>query len=295
MKNIAVYYSYKNRTLELVDYFNGCGLNAHPLELSLQNLYKNTRYDCVVFVILHGRKKRLFLALLQALFLKIFRKKIIRFWVGSDVLFLKSNNKMKLYSKVFNCFTDLNAVQAQWFEKQLFEVGIDSDFFPLMLPEKSTIKGEVVPGSFSILAYLPSDRHVFYGSEMVFNLAKDFPEIDFLIVANDGEGMPRSNNLQFLGWVDDMDKLFDKVNLLIRMPQHDGLSVMLIEAMLHNRIIVTNQEIPGCFYANDYEHLKEIIGHALSGEYRTEKEEYEMFVDGLYLSRDNFYDKVIAL
>lgn len=266
MKKIGVYYMFPGRTQTLAKILKAEGIDAEPIEVSIKKLFSNIKYDKVILTILYGKKSRLIIILLQTLLWRLCRKKIIRFWVGSDVLHASENKKMRFMFKIFDKMADLNITKAPWFVEKLKRLEIKSIFVPLNMFKIKKNRVESLPEICTILSYLPTARQEFYGSKIVIRLAKEFPEIRFIIVANDGENLPELKNVEYLGWVTNMDKIYDQTSILLRMPEHDGLSGMVFDALARRRYVILSVKFPGCYYATNYEDVKKYVNVILERE-----------------------------
>ena len=197
------------------------------------------------------------------------RKKIVQFiqilniplvihWVGTDVLTAKKCfqgiSKHYLNQKNIIHWTD-----APWLVKELNEIRIESEFVPLPV---STVKEILLqdtpslPEKFTILSFLSDNRLKFYGSDYIIKLVKDFPEISFLIVGSSGKFLKdKLSNIKFLGWTSDMNKVYSKSALLVRMVKHDGYPWTIQEALAMGRYAIWNYPLIGVFQARNYQEL----------------------------------------
>ena len=280
MKKIGVYHMFHARTQTIVEILKAEGIDAEPIKFSIRKLFSNIKYDKVILTILYGKKSRLIIILLQTLLWRLCGREIIRFWVGTDVVHALENKKMRFMFKIFDKMADLNITQAPWFVEELKRIGIKSKFIPVSIPKIKRNHIEPLPKKLTILSYLPEARHEFYGSKIVIRLAKEFPEIRFIIVANDGENLPELKNVEYLVWVTNMDKIYDQTSILLRMPEHDGLSGMVFDALARRRYVIRSVRVPGCYYAENYEDVKKYVNailkrkNKLSHEFPAELYEY---------------------
>lgn len=293
MKKVGVYYMFLGRTQTLVKILKAEGIDAEPIDFSIKKLFYNIKYDKVILTILYGKKSSLIMILLQTLLWKLYRRKIIRFWVGTDVVHALENRKMKFIFKIFDKMADSNIAQAPWFVEELKCVKIKSLFVPLIMPKIKTNHLESLPERCAILSYLPTARHEFYGSKIVIRLAKEFPQIRFVIVANNGENLPRLKNVEYLGWVTNMDKIYDQTSILLRMPEHDGLSGMIFDALARRRYVIGSVKFPGCYHAENYEDVKKQINAILK---RKNKLLHEIPAElyEYYKKRNRFIEKQLS-
>jgi hypothetical protein len=293
MKKIGVYYMFPGRTQILVKILKAEGIDAEPIEVSIKKLFSNIKYDKVILTILYGKKSRLIIILLQTLLWSLCRKKIIRFWVGTDVLHASENKKMRFMFKIFDKMADLNITKAPWFVEKLKRVTIDSVFVPLNMPKIKKNHIESLPERYTILAYLPTARQEFYGSKIVIRLAREFPQIRFIIVANNGANLPALKNVEYLGWVTNMNKIYNQTSILLRMPEHDGLSGMIFDALARGRYVICSVRFPGCYYAKDYEDVKKYVNAILKRKNRR-SHEIPAEINEYYEKRNRFIEKQLS-
>ena len=148
---------------------------------------------------------------------------------------------------------DLKLADSEIIQEELRSVGIETNLLRL-LPQ--AIAGEVtpLPKEQVVLSYWFDKRFDFYGGPIVFALARVFPHFKFLIVQASGKGLSDiPSNVQFLGPVGNMPEIYRKCTCLIRMPRHDGLSAMVLEAMAHGRYVIYNHRVPFTNFAGDFD------------------------------------------
>jgi hypothetical protein len=280
MKKIGVYHMFHARTQTIVKTLKAKDVDAEPVEVSIKKLFSNIKYDKIILTVLYGKKSRLIIILLQTLLWRLCGRKIIRFWVGTDIVHALENRRMRFIYRIFDKMAGSNIVQAPWFVEELKRIGIKSTFIPFNIPKIEGNHIAPLPEICTILSYLPTARQEFYGSKIVIRLAKEFPEIRFIIVANDGKNLPELKNIEYLGWVANMNKIYDQTSILLRMPEHDGLSGMVFDALAKGRYVICSVRFPGCYQAENYEDVKKYINailkrkNKLSHEFPAELYEY---------------------
>jgi len=140
--------------------------------------------------------------------------------------------------------TFLNLACSPLIKRELKDMGIDA----LEIPIVPTIKSEMVNNTLdnhAVLTYIPKGREKFYGMHYIDELAKRFPDINFHIVANDNDSI-NLKNVFFHGMLNkvEMEELYNKITLLFRFPEHDGLSMMLLEALAKGKQVIYPYEFP---------------------------------------------------
>lgn len=197
------------------------------------------------------------------------RKKIVQFiqilniplvihWVGTDVL--TARKYFKRISNHYLCKENIiHWTDAPWLVDELNEINIKSEFVPLPVSSVKEIlfrDPPLFPKKFTVLSYLPKDRLNFFKSGYIIRLAREFPEISFLIVGSSGEFLKdKLSNIKFLGWITHVNKIYSKSTLLIRMTEHDGYPWTIQEALAMGRYAIWNFPFPGVFQAKNYQEL----------------------------------------
>ena len=103
-----------------------------------------------------------------------------------------------------------------------------------------------------VLSYISEERANFYGMNEFLDLARNFPEVDFVIAGAKAEKFkPLPKNLVGLGWVDDMDSLFNSVDVCLRYPEHDGLSTFILEALARGKNVLYKYKFDHCHHCPD--------------------------------------------
>jgi len=196
-------------------------------------------------------------------FLKILGKKIIVHWVGSDVLGLLTRRKMRVLNRFTKNFVDEHLACSSWLYKELASMGVESKVVPLVPHLKPNVLP--LPDEYALLAYLPEKRYDFYGGKIVERLADEFLTVKFLIVGNDGSNRKRRSNIEYLGYIPhkEMPQIYRKVRGLIRMPLHDGMSMMVLESLLHGRYVIYSRKFPYCFHACNFEEAKRYVSEIM--------------------------------
>lgn len=155
--------------------------------------------------------------------------------------------------------------------KELDEIGIKASRVPIV-PFEFEFSLKKMPEKHSVLVYLPEGREEFYGKEIIKELIAKEPDIQFHIVAHNGMKELEYNNVKFYGYLnsEEMEKLYDEITILLRYPKHDGMSMMVIEALSKGKYVVYKYnhpyvETPKSENINDiYRSFKSIIDRPVS-------------------------------
>ena len=219
---------------------------------------------------------------------KLRRKKTICHWVGSDSVLADQNWKRKLQTKIFSRFIDLHVAVSTRIRDELDEKGIKST----VLFHGSDIEPEKIPlpKKMGVLVYFIEGREQLYGVERIIEISKKLPEIDFYFVGHFKperfkENYPQTN-LKFLGFVN-MDEIWKKISVIVRMTQHDGFPKVIVEAYSKGRYVIHNYPLPGVILCRSNEDVENKLDE-LS---KTKKSE----TAGIDLFNEQFhYDKFLA-
>lgn len=219
------------------------------------------------------------------------RKKVpvIMNWVGTDVLKAidahKNGRAVMEYKEkaVHYCEVD-------WIRDELSEIGIVPEIvnfasfdneFELKQPE----------GKFTVLTYISDGRAEFYGIKSILKLAENNPDVRFLIAGTKADAYhPLPDNVEALGWVTNMDELFNMSHVCIRFPEHDGLSTFILEALARGKEVLYKYPFHHCHHCNDDQGLEEEMKKLLS-EFNTGK--WKVNAAGAEFIRNEFSSEVI--
>lgn len=158
------------------------------------------------------------------------RKKLWLQWQGTDVLLAVERSKNNTIDKKYIDYA-VNYTDATWMKDELKSIKIECELLQfkwLNIPILSKKYTEL-----SAYSYLPKGKENFYGWKIIFHLAERNPDIPFYIAGTNGDGLQITNNIIFLGWIPEkeMCELRDKTPICLRLPQHDGYSLTVIEAL----------------------------------------------------------------
>lgn len=187
---------------------------------------------------------------------------VIMNWVGTDVLksieAFKSGNYRKDYiSKA------IHFCEVSWIKDELKQIGVEAEIVNFAAFDKK-YDATISPNKqFTALTYIPEKRSQFYGMLSILKIAEKVPEIQFVIAgttANDFQPLPA--NVTALGWVSNMNEVFDDAHVCIRFPEHDGLSTFILEGLARGKQVIYKYPFDYCQVAKDeqelFERLKEL-------------------------------------
>ncbi len=186
---------------------------------------------------------------------KVFGRPLVKHWIGTDVLRAKEETVRRQATAPFV----RNWAVAPWLETELGLAGIDAKYVPLGCVDP--IDMSPFPSlPLSVVVYMPGNKFPFYGGRTVLFLAKAFPDIQFLVVGNDGVPDSYPANVIFMGYQDSMGRIYARSHVLLRMTHHDGLSQMILEALNYARHAIWTHEFVGVHQASDEQQAASHLG-----------------------------------
>ncbi len=161
-------------------------------------------------------------------------------WAGSDVIKAQED---PFDLEIIKQEGFIHLAVAHWLTDELRELGVDSEYIPA-----SAVRDDPVlplPREFRVLTYLPEPRRDFYGAPLVYDVARAMPGVRFTVVGKGARPPEAPDNVEFLGHVTEMTRTIDACTVLLRQPEHDGKSMLVLETLARGRHVVWNYELPG--------------------------------------------------
>ncbi|MDD5222755.1 MAG: hypothetical protein PHE84_02090 [bacterium] len=190
---------------------------------------------------------------------KLAGKKVIVHWIGTDVLGLPQFPRRGIWWKLAIRMVDLHLAVSEPLAGELKTQGINAGVVSLIADfPPQPVEIHWPPGD-AIFVYLPESRKEFFHQDLVFQLAEQMPNVTFLITCHRGDGGSALKNIKYLGFVKDMEKLWEQVKVYLRIVDHDGLSLSVIEALARGKHVVWSNPFPHCHRAGDVEGIKGIL------------------------------------
>ncbi|MFQ6115742.1 MAG: glycosyltransferase, partial [bacterium] len=240
------------------------------------------RFDVIHYY--QGRTK-----LYEFLLAKILHKRVANNFIGTEVLhLLNSTRRKKLEAKICALLADKTLSVFHPLKDELKTLGIHSELFHFS-HRSLRMNVKPLPQHFTIFTYIPGDRPLFYGWDMVYRLAQKMPDTQFLIAGADslGESWSEPSNITFLGWRDSIIPFIEKSSVVLRLARHDGLPCTVLEALSCGRqVIIRAFHFPYCYQASTYEDVKRIVLKL--------KENCPLNVKGAKYVVENFNDDTIV-
>lgn len=172
---------------------------------------------------------------------RAFNVPIFVIWAGTDVTgAIQQRHEMSHAQRA----EITHLAVAPWLVDELRQVGINAQYIPIigMSPSLTT---EIPRESFNVLTYLPEPRRDFYGRHDVYELALRLPNVRFSVIGTGSPDLAAPPNVKFLGWVPDVTPLIENSAVLLRLPEHDGMSLVVLEALARGRHVAWKYAIPG--------------------------------------------------
>ncbi len=175
-------------------------------------------------------------------------------WAGSDVLkslnaFRKGNFQQQYIDKA------IHFCEAEWIQDELKEMNINAEIVYFAISEGQVDLKPVETKEFTILSYIPNRRTDFYGLPTLIRMAEKFPSIRFIVAGSDESVLENSqsipSNLKMLGWVDNMEDVFNQAHACMRFTEHDGLSNIIREALSHGKQVLYKYAFKHCIHCPD--------------------------------------------
>lgn len=226
-----------------------------------------------------------------------FKKKVpvIMNWVGTDVLksidaFEKGDfNQSYIDDAIHLCEVD-------WIQEELKTIGIHAEISNFACFEKRFEKVERKEGPLTVLSYISENRSEFYGMNEFLNLAQKFPDVNFEIAGTEAKSYePLPENLNALGWVKDMDTVFQRADVCVRYTEHDGLSTFILEALARGKQVIYKNKYTHCEHAPDESCLEErlkVINTKFKSGASLDNQEGRTFVENAFCQETIYGDLI---
>lgn len=180
---------------------------------------------------------------------------LIMNWVGTDVLkstkAFKEGNFQQHYIDKATHFCEVG-----WIQDELKEIGINAEVVNFAAFKKTFDLKKVTKDRLTVLSYIPNKRSDFYGMPTMIRLAEKLPSVQFLIAGTDGkEYAPLPLNMTALGWVENMDEIYDQTHICVRYTDHDGLSNFILESLARGKQVIYRNPFNHCKYCSNEEQV----------------------------------------
>ncbi|MCK4522407.1 MAG: glycosyltransferase [Nanoarchaeota archaeon] len=169
-------------------------------------------------------------------------KKIVHF-VGTDIWQLRSIslNGLQIWKDYMRNGVDEVLVEADFTQAEIKEIlGIDAKIVPI--PPAKLYDIMELPKDFIVAVYMPAVNTAFYRPELMEQLAKEMPDVSFKFFGNPVQlGKHKDiKNIEYMGYITDMEGFIKSCSAIARFPIHDGLPISVLEFMLAGRYATVN-------------------------------------------------------
>ncbi len=224
-----------------------------------------------------------------------FKKKLVLFWQGTDVMLAMERFQHKTINRKYIDYS-YNICDTDWLIQELksCEITCEKVDYKWLTIHSANRKFEQL----SVFSYLPTDKEVFYGWEIIQKLAKEFPSIPFYVAGSKGAGLEIPSNVNFLGWINStqMQEQYQQHPIFIRLTAHDGYSLAVMEALAHGAEVLWSMPHQQCFQVNSIEQARSAMEKAVaaiqSRTYKPNKENMEFI--RLTMNREIVLKNLIA-
>lgn len=204
------------------------------------------RHVDIVIVVFVSR-----LALVYTKAARLLNKKVIYYWLGSDVHEAVKNPILgrKLRD------ADMHLSYSEGNISELASIGVNARL--LVTPTRLSNDLADMPEQHAVLLSIPDARKEFYGYKDLMRLVDMFPSLEFHIIRSEHPEYYDKKNILFEGMLDrdQMNELFNHVSISIRWPEHDGTSLILMESALKGKYIISRNPFPCGVVVNSFSKL----------------------------------------
>jgi len=177
-------------------------------------------------------------------------KKIVHF-VGTDIWQLYHIPLIHLrnvWQPYFRNMIDEVLCEDEFTQMELRDLGIEAKVVPI--PPSKLYEVRPLPKDFTVACYMPAMNKDFYRPKEMAEIAKKLPDVKFKFFGNPaqkGTDPALSPNLEYVGYITDMDAFISECSAIMRFPIHDGLPISVLEFLLAGRYAITNVPIKNSF------------------------------------------------
>ncbi len=211
-----------------------------------------------VFSMMHARK----------------RAPVVYYWLGTDVQNLARDARSEAGLSRFRALAGAatHVADSDALREELAAMGVPSRTAWLPAPNAPRDRTIVpVPDRFTVLSYVPDAQAAFYDGPTLLEVAKRMKHARFRLVGGSGSWTADApENVEFLGWREDMDRLYEESSVLVRSLEHDSVSCMAIEALAFGRPVVYSAQLPGTVHTT-FSDVSELEGALRGIEARIER------------------------
>jgi glycosyltransferase involved in cell wall biosynthesis len=156
--------------------------------------------------------------------------------------------------------THFHLAEAAWTAQELQRYGLAPRIAPLP-PRHHHGRSIPLPEKFTVMLYIPRMRADFYGRQAFARLMADLRgrDVRYLIVGGGTLDAPQGVDVVDYGWRNDLLEAYRQSSVLLRFTPHDGLSLMVLEALSYGRHVIWTQPFPFVRQVREYADIKRDI------------------------------------
>jgi glycosyltransferase involved in cell wall biosynthesis len=170
------------------------------------------------------------------------KKKIVH-WIGTDIYQLGHTLSVSTWRDLLKYFKEekiIHLSEADFTQKELKALGIKSRVVPI--PPSKLYNRMPLPKKFTVGIYENATQNA-YKEELMQHVARSMPDIEFKFFGDETK-KGKYDNVEHLGWID-MDEWMPKLSCNLRITDHDGLSLTVLQFLTAGRNVVTNTPVTG--------------------------------------------------
>lgn len=174
---------------------------------------------------------------------------VIIFWVGTDIMNLESQWKYgcdERYVEKLNHPNIFHVAETAKTKEELSHYFDNITVIPIPPPVEYDVMP--IPPSKKVAVYMPPGRKDFYNYGLIIEAARQLPDVTFIFYASQeieptmcehAEGLPNAWNFGPLDR-DDMERLVADCRVCLRITEHDGLPLSVLEFGMAGRHVIFN-------------------------------------------------------
>lgn len=188
-----------------------------------------------------------------------FKKKLILQWMGTDSQLATQRFKDNTINRKYIDYAH-NFVDSIWLKEEVEALGINSRTvrFKYGCSDVSPVDKYK---EMSVVSYVGNHRQEFYGLYKIEKLAQLFPTIKFHLYGVEVPEIPVSDNVICHGWqpVEVFQKALKESPICLRLTEHDGFSVTVIEAVTYGAEVIWSLPFEYSYLAQTVEQTEKIM------------------------------------
>ncbi len=167
---------------------------------------------------------------------------VIVIWAGTDVLTVAQN---PFDLAVYRRRSYDNISDGPWLVDELAKIGITSDVSSSHGCARGRA-GHSISERLSGAYIFPRSHAVPFTAKSAFTRSLvPCPTLSFFVIGSGTSNPSAPDNVTFRGYVGDVPEQIDAATVLLRLPDHDGKSMLVLETLARARHVIWTHEFPG--------------------------------------------------